>query len=146
MGIVALVAQYDDVLREVISLPKCTVKYLRNTIQEELITLIGKAVNKSLVTKINRSPFWSIILDTTSDITRIDQLSVIIRWVDISDDKCEPVENFLGFIEVTNADALCLVDTTKTFLLKLSVDMSKLRGQGYDGANVMSGIRGGVKK
>ena len=146
LGIVALMAQYDPILKEVISLPKNATKYLSKNIQEELIALIGKAVKQSLVSKINKSPFWSIILDTTSDLTRVDQLSVVIRWVEINDDKCEPVESFLGFVEVTDADAQGLVDTTKTFLLDIGIDMTKIRGQGYDGANVMSGIRGGVQK
>ena len=114
---VALVAQYDSILAEVISLPYRAIKYLSHDIQEELINLLGNAVRSSLVIKINRAPFWSIILDTTSDITRIDQLSVIVRWVDISEDKYELVESFLGFVEVTNADARGLVDTTKKDLV-----------------------------
>ena len=146
LGIVALVAQYDEVLSEVISLPQRATKYLSNTIQKEIIELISSAVTRSLVSKINRSPFWSIILDTTSDISRVDQLSVVIRWVNVTNDKCEPVESFLGFVEVTAADAQGLVDTTKTFLEQLGVELSKIRAQSYDGASVMSGVRGGVQK
>ena len=63
---VALVAQYDSVLAEVISLPYRSTKYLSHDIQKEIINLLGNAVRSSLVTKINRAPFWSIILDTTS--------------------------------------------------------------------------------
>ena len=44
LAIVSLMAQYDDVLGEVISLPSRAVKYLSHSIQEELIALIGKAV------------------------------------------------------------------------------------------------------
>ena len=72
LAIVSLMAQYDDVLGEVISLPSRAIKYLSHPIQEELIALIGKAVKRSLVSKINEAPFWSVILDTTSNITRVD--------------------------------------------------------------------------
>jgi glycine cleavage system regulatory protein len=52
----------------------------------------------------------------------------------------------LGFIVVTDADASGLVATTTNFLKNLGIDIKQLRGQGYDGASVMSGIRGGVQK
>ena len=51
LAIVSLMAQYDDVLGEVISLPSRAVKYLSHPIQEELIALIGKAVERSPVRK-----------------------------------------------------------------------------------------------
>ena len=68
LAIVSLMAQYDNVLGEVISLSSLAVKYLSHPNQEELIALIGKTVKRSLVSKINEAPFWSVILDTTSDI------------------------------------------------------------------------------
>ena len=88
LGIVSLVAQFDDVLGELISLPSRSVKYLSHQIQEELIALIGKAVKRALVSKVNFL-FWSLILDTTSDITRVDQLSVIVRWVKVNENSVE---------------------------------------------------------
>ena len=48
--------------------------------------------------------------------------------------------------EVTSPDAQGLVDTTKRFLQELGIDILKLRGQGYDGASVMSGAYGGVQR
>ena len=146
LAIVPLMTQYDDVLGEVISLPSRAVKYLSHPIQEELIALIGKAVKRSLVSKINKPSFWSVILDTTSDITRVDQLSVVVRWVKVTDNSVEPTESFLGFVEVTSPDAQRLVDTTKSFLQELGIDILKPRGQGYDEASVMSGAYGGVQQ
>ena len=143
LGIVALMAQYDEVLAEVVSLPARATKYLSHKIQEELVSLIGSAVRRSLVSKINKSPFWSIILDTTSDVTRIDQLSVIVRWVNVTDTSVAPVKSFLVFVEVTSPEAQGLVETTKDIIRGLGIDISKLRGQGYGGASVMSGVYGG---
>ena len=131
---------------EVISLLSRAVKYLSHPIQEELIALIGKAVERSLVSKINKAPFWSVILDTTSDITRVNQLSVVIRWVKVTNNSVEPTECFLGFVEVNSPDAQGLVDTTKRFSKELGIDILKLRGQGYDGASVISGAYGEVQR
>ena len=138
--------QYDDVLGEIISLPSSAVKYLSNPVQDKLIALIAKAVTRSLVSKIREVPFWSAILDTASDITRIDQLSVVVRWVKVTNNSVEPTESFLGFVEVTSPDAQGLVDTTKRFLQELGIDILKLRGQGYDGASVLGGAYGGVQR
>ncbi|CAB4036454.1 Hypothetical predicted protein [Paramuricea clavata] len=99
LGMVYLMAQYDEILAKVISLPARATKYLSPKIQNELIELLAKTVTVSLVHKINASPFWALILDSTSDITRIDQLSVIIRRVQIDGDNCSIEENFLGFVK-----------------------------------------------
>ena len=64
---------------EVISLLSRAVKYLSHPIQEELIALIGKAVERSLVSKINKAPFWSVILDIVSGIMFVGPKSPIIR-------------------------------------------------------------------
>ena len=146
LAIVSLMAQYDNVLGEVISLSSLAVKYLSHPNQEELIALIGKTVKRSLVSKINEAPFWSVILDTTSNITRVNQLNAVVRWVKVTDNSVEPTESFLGFVEVTSPDAPGLVDTTKRFLQELGIDILKLRGQGYDGASVMCDAYGGVQR
>ena len=51
-----------------------------------------------------------------------------------------------GFCEINNPNADGIAKTAKAFLENLGIDFSKLRGQGYDGASVMSGIHGGVQK
>ena len=142
LGLVALLAEYDEVLSEV---PARATKYLSATIQNELIDLLAKAVRSSLVKKINASPFWSIILDSTSDVSRVDQLSVVIRWVQIEGDNCSVVESFVGFVKVTSPDAKGIASTAKNFIETLGIDFGKIRGQGYDGASVMSGVHAGVQ-
>lgn len=142
---VCMMAQYDEIFAKVISLPARATKYLSPKIQNELIELLARTVTVSLVHKINASPFWALILDSTSDITRTDQLSVIIRRVQIDGDKCSIEENFLGFVKLDDATATGIVSTTKVFLQSLGINFSKIRGQGYDGASVMSGIHAGVQ-
>ncbi|CAB4020531.1 Hypothetical predicted protein [Paramuricea clavata] len=138
-------AQYDEIVAKVISLPVHATKYLSPKIQNELIELLAKTVTFSLVHKINASPFCALILDSTRDITRIDQLSVIIRRVQIDGDKCSIEENFLGFVKLDDAMANGIVSTTKAFLQSLGINFSKIHGQGYDGASVMSGIHAGMQ-
>ena len=85
-------------------------------------------------------------MDSTSDITRVDQLSVVVRWTKVTKDKCIIVEIFMGFVKINNPYADGKAKTAKAFLENLGIDFSKLRGQGFDGTSVMSGIHGGGQK
>ena len=64
---VALLAEYDEVLAEVTSIPARITTNLSATIQNKLIELLVRSVRSSLVGKINASPFRSIILNSTND-------------------------------------------------------------------------------
>ena len=85
-------------------------------------------------------------MDSTSDITRVNQLSVVIRWVKVTEVECTIVESFLGFVKINNASADGIANTAKVFLENLGIDFSKLGGQGYDGASAMGGIHRGIQK
>ena len=66
---VLLLAEYDEVLAEIASFPARTTKNLSAAIQNTLIELLARSVRSLLVGKINTSPFWPIMLDSTSDIS-----------------------------------------------------------------------------
>ena len=104
----------------IISLPGRATKYLSAKIQIELIHLLANTVSSTFVESINSAPFWSIILDSTSDITRVDQLSVVIRWAKITEDECKIVESFMGFVKINNASAGGIANTAKVFLENLN--------------------------
>lgn len=100
-----------------------------------------------ILTDIQQSPFFSLILDTTQDISKIDQLSVILRYVLYKPDlnQLEIVESFLGFVQVLDQSAEGLEELLIKFTEEKKVPFDKCRGQGYDGASVMSGIYTGLQ-
>ena len=65
----------------------------------------------------------------------------VLRWVDSS---LTAYEDFIGLYEVDSIEASTLIKVLKDCLLRLNIPMSKVRGQCYDGASNMSGIRQGV--
>ncbi|CAB3998108.1 zinc finger MYM-type 1-like [Paramuricea clavata] len=146
LGVVTLLSEFDTITNNAISLPKYATRYMSPQIQNELILTTSQLLRKSLVTEINKFPFWSIVLDTTSDINRVDQLSVIARWVKVQNENVTIKETFLGFISVTDGTAAGLVETTCKYVEDIGLDMEKLRGQVYDGASLMSGVHNGVQK
>ena len=57
--------------------------------------MLSDATRNSLVNAIKDMPWYSVIVDTTSDICRIDQISIVVRWVDLHNVMIK--ETFLGF-------------------------------------------------
>ena len=86
----------DSFLKELIEKPAGATRYLSPTIQNEIIKMLEDATRRDVVNRIKEAPWFSLIFDTTSDICRVDQISVIIRWVDMSTVSIK--ETFIGFI------------------------------------------------
>ena len=61
-------------------------------------------------------------------------------------DAFEVHEKFLGLYQVPSIDANTLTQVIKDALCRMNVQISKLRGQCYDGAAAMRGARSGVAK
>lgn len=92
-----------------------------------------------------------MILDTTQDLSKIDQLSVVFRYISVTENddnvpkEIKICESFLGFIAVTDCSAAGLKTVILNLTKEYGIDLTKCRGQGYDGANVMSGVYGGLQ-
>jgi len=117
-----------------------------------MIEYIGTTLEGHLLKKIRTSPFFAIIVDTTKDIAKIDQLSIVARYAAIFRSEngqlvdIEVKEVFLGFYAVTKHNAVDLVNQMITLFSHKDLDLKKCMGQGYDGANVMSGRYNSVQK
>lgn len=151
LSMVQLMAKYDDVLKQVVNLPKGTTKYLSHKIQDEIINILCDKVKSCLISKVKKAPFFSVMMDTTQDLSKKDQLSQVVRYVEIlKNEKDEPIgleikESFLGFSEVHDHSAAGLSSKIVQFIEDSGLSFDKCRGQGYDGAAVMSGVYGGVQ-
>lgn len=72
-----------------------TTSYLSSKICDEVIDIMATKVLNTIVKEIKHAKYFSISVDSTPDISHVDQLSFIVRYV--SEDGC-PVERFLKFI------------------------------------------------
>ena len=79
--------------------------------------------------------------DESTDITNQEQLVICIRWVDKD---LNPHEDFIALHQVDKIDATTLTKVIKDIILRVGLDSSKLRGQCYDGCNIMMGLKKGV--
>ena len=103
-----------------------------------MITVVSDALQNAIVDKIKTAKYFSVLADEVTDISNLEQLSLVIRFVD----KNKQIrEDFLDFITVYRITGDSL---SKAILVRLSswdIDIANCRGQGYDGAYSMSSSR-----
>ena len=85
LSIIQFVAKYDTVLDKLLQLPKGSPKYLSPLIQNQLISILAEEVLRDINSEIQSGPFFAIVLDTTQDVSKKDQLSEVFRYVKIDD-------------------------------------------------------------
>lgn len=91
--------------------------------------------------EINNVSCFFIMADETKDITKTEQLSIVVRYYYQDEIK----ERFLGFTPLKDLVAKSLLLHMKNMLLKCKIDINKCVAQTYDGANVMRGNVNGVQ-
>uniref|UniRef100_A0A7N0UB67 TTF-type domain-containing protein n=1 Tax=Kalanchoe fedtschenkoi TaxID=63787 RepID=A0A7N0UB67_KALFE len=70
--------------------------------------------------------------DDSSDTSGKEQLALCLRYID---KKGRLNEQFLGIVHVENTTAVSLKSAIQSLLMEHSLSMSKIQGQGYDGAS-----------
>ena len=117
-------------------------RYLSPKIQNEFIMINADIIRKSIVDESNTSPFWSIMVDETTDTSTKEQVSICVRYVrermggQVSLEVCE---EFLGFVTVQRTDAETITAAVDGFGNSCGLDMDSLVGKGFDGAATLSG-------
>lgn len=114
--------------------------YTSPVIQNEIVKVMGVKVLRDLSRDLQRSPFLTIMVDETTDISNREQATVVIRYVE----DYEVHEEFLGLYCLPSIDSNTIVGMIKDVLIRMNLSMNKLRGQCYDGASAMRGHRSGV--
>lgn len=148
LALLELISQFDPFLAAHITkygnTGKGNVSYLSKTIYEELIMIMAQEVHGKIISQIKDSRYYSLSVDSTPDLTHMDQLSVVIRYIKDG----QPVERFLTFIELeTHHTGDELAKQTRQYLEEhCGLDFSKCRGQSYDNASNMSGRYNGMQQ
>ena len=91
---------------------------------------------------MKKSKFFSIIVDETTDISNVEQMSICLRYIS-TDLKLQ--ECFLQFVPMQATTSESIYNSILSFLKDNELDINLLRGQGYDGAASMAGKFNGVQ-
>ena len=97
--------------------------------------MIGKRLLENIICEIKQCKYYSVSLDSTPDISKVDQLTLIIRYVLPTG----PVERFLIFLGMESHTGAELCQRLLSFLKQHEIDIKDCRGQSYDNASNMSG-------
>ncbi|CAF3472113.1 unnamed protein product [Rotaria socialis] len=131
--------------------------YLSPYIQNELISLLALHIRQQISEKersLNyaRRCVFSLMVDESRDVSGHEQLSVVLRVVDIeikTSDENQLTslfkEYFLGFVKLDEFDAQTLTDEIVKFLSSLNIDLNYCIAMCFDGASVLSGKHAGVQ-
>lgn len=117
--------------------------YLSHTIVDELIIQIGGQLEKKIIIELQKAKYYSIIVDSTPDISHVDQLTFVLRYV-LSDSGI-PIERFICFIPNVGHKSQQLADVILEKLEVLGINIMDCRGQSYDNAANMSGQYTGLQ-
>ena len=115
--------------------------YLSHDIQNEVLSLMSRAVVKSIIKNVNDAVYYAVIADETTDIANKQQMCITLRWVD---EQLSAHEDFTGMYEISDASASGLSAVIQDVLVRFGLNIANLRGQGYDGCSVMAGRDSGV--
>ncbi|XP_068216216.1 uncharacterized protein [Palaemon carinicauda] len=145
LGIFELIAQYDDFLAQHIKTEanrgKGHTNYLSSTILEEVISIMGEQLHREIISRVKKSKYYSISLDSTPDAAHFDQLTLVLRYME----KDSPVECFVTFMANTGHGAEDMFNALMKFLNTHDLALGNCRGQSYDNDSAMSGRYNGLQ-
>ena len=140
-----MLAEYDTFLTERIekrvNKGKGHVSYFSSTVCEEFIDVIATKVLDINISEIKQAKYYSVSVDSTPNITNVDQLTIIFLYV-LPDG---PVEQFVKFIPTHRHTGYQLADFLFEFIEDNGISLKDLTGQSYDNASKMSGKYKGMQ-
>ncbi|XP_066982800.1 zinc finger MYM-type protein 1-like [Macrobrachium rosenbergii] len=114
---------------------------VRKILKNEIICILAVMIKTEIVNEAKEAKFFSIIVDETKDVSKTEQLSLIIRYCY----KENLYESFLDFKAAFQLDANALTHEILNVLKRHEIYFkANLVGQGFDGVSVMSGRHKGV--
>lgn len=115
-----------------------TAKYLSPKSQNEYIKLLAADISNRVTEAVNKSEIWSVIADTTPDVSHRDQLAVVARYVDL--DSNLPVERLVDIKDVKDKTGDGQAQEIVASVDRKLLDKDSIAFQSYDFTSSMSGV------
>lgn len=145
LGILELISEHDPFLRNHIEMHgnkgSGRPSYLSTTICNELITQMNTNLTNLIITQIKEAKYYSIIMDSTPDLSKTDQMAIVLRY-------CTPTrvnERLVELCPFDNHKGQSLYFILEDYLKNVGLNIEDCRGQSYDNAANMSGKYEGLQ-
>lgn len=149
IAFIKYLSKFDPVMKEhvesVTTNPR-RVSYFSHDIQNEIVSLLGNKVRKTITSSIKDAIYFSMSFDTTPDSSHEEQMSEIIRYVEVKRNSVEIKESFIDFIPIKTKNAEGMTNVILQKLEKDDLDLRNCRGQSYDNQATMAGVHSGVQQ
>ncbi|XP_031286097.1 uncharacterized protein LOC116144810 [Pistacia vera] len=116
-------------------------KLIAPSIQKDIINAFAVETINKLISDLGDA-FFSILVDEARDGSNKELMAIILHYVN---KRGCVVECLLSIMHVTDTTALSLKMGIETLFSKYNLSISRLRGQGYDGASNMRGQFNGLE-
>ena len=131
LGLLELLAQFDVFLanriRRFSNSGKGVPFYLSSTTCNEFVQLMAKEVTTKIANEVKKAKYCSITVDSTLDVTHVNQLTFIIRYVQ---DNSTIVKRFLKFIDSNGQhDAESITNHILRTLTEYDINLDNCHGQ-----------------
>lgn len=100
---------------------------------DEILNIMADKLEKSFCEEVKNSTYFSTIDDSTPDVSHVDQLTFILRYVKTDE---EIVEQYFGFVPIESHKAEYLKDVILKKVSDLGLDIKSCKGQCYDNASI----------
>ena len=114
---------------------------LSHDYQNSMIAVLARKVMEYVVSEIKTAHYYTLIVDETKDISKKEQLTLVLRYVLNS---CV-YERFISYTQCDELHAAALTLYILEGLHHINLDITDCVSQCYDGASVMSDACNGVK-
>ncbi|CAN6553257.1 unnamed protein product [Malus baccata var. baccata] len=142
LELMQFLSKHNEQVRKVVfeNAPK-NLKYTSSDIQKDIVRACAiETINA--ITKDMEGESFSLLVDGSRDSSTKEQMAVVLRYVN---KKGEAIEKFLGVQHVSSTTSSLLEEAIERFFATTNLSMSKLRGQGYDGASNMKAVTKGIE-
>ena len=103
-----------------------------------MIDVTGSAIADQIIDEIQAAKFFTILADEVTDCSNLEQVSIVIRFVD---GYKNIREDFLGFVPVERITGESPATALLSWLEAHNIDVSFCRGQGYNRASSIAGVQ-----
>lgn len=147
LELLQLLAKYHPILQnhlnKIGNKKKNRLTLLSHDSQNKLLKILADIVRSFILKQVQKSGLFSVIIDTTTDIAKLEQFCLVIRYVD----EYNKVQERLVSLETApDSSGLGMFQLFSKITETHNIDWkTQLCAQAYDGASCMQGIYSGLR-